>query len=118
MTLSVPAIAADTSPAFVPHPLTAAQKALIQEQIRQVLKDPDSAKFGAIAASKYQADGTVYVCGLVNAKNGFGAYTGEQPFMGTLTNDVVLTVQQFGSSGDLSGNLLVTCADDAINLPA
>jgi hypothetical protein len=30
------------------------------------------------------ADGTVYVCGLVNAKNAFGGYVGDTPYFGIL----------------------------------
>ena len=56
----------------------------MQRNTRAVLKDPDSARFGAMAASK-TADNIVYVCGTVNARNSFGGYTGAQPFTGVMT---------------------------------
>lgn len=53
----------------------------MKAEVRQVMKDPDSARFGQIAAAQ-AADGTITVCGWVNGKNSFGAYTGELPFLG------------------------------------
>lgn len=55
-----------------------------QAAIRQKLKDPDSAKFGkTIVKTVPNAAGkpTTVVCGTVNAKNAFGGYVGERPFM-------------------------------------
>lgn len=49
------------------------------------LKDPDSAKFSSVVTHRIkQGDGyadLVHVCGLVSAKNGFGAYTGNSRFI-------------------------------------
>ena len=45
------------------------------------MKDPDSARFGRIAAA-IDSDGVVTACGWVNGKNSYGGYTGELPFMG------------------------------------
>jgi hypothetical protein len=50
------------------------------------LKEPGSARFGAIGASRDTTSGLIYVCGFVNAKNSFGGFTGMQPFSGGLTN--------------------------------
>jgi hypothetical protein len=47
-----------------------------QEAVRRLLKDPDSAKFYSVR----QREGTSFVCGSVNAKNGFGAYGGPVMF--------------------------------------
>ena len=49
------------------------------------MKDPESAKFGAVTAVR-GTDGTVAVCMLVNARNGFGGYTGNQFMVGVLNN--------------------------------
>lgn len=43
------------------------------------LKDPDSAKFRNLFVSKYEDE--LVLCGEMNAKNSFGAYTGYKPFM-------------------------------------
>lgn len=59
----------------------------VHEGLRESLKDPDSAKFGgAIAAKIIDNDGQYHiaVCGLVNAKNGYGGYTGNRWFYGHL----------------------------------
>ncbi len=48
------------------------------------LKDPDSAKFREVDVIKQVHPDTKHfgtVCGYVNAKNGFGGYTGFKPFM-------------------------------------
>ena len=58
-----------------------------EDRVRQVLKDPDSAKFGSVhliasinsvPPPKPETD---IVCGYVNAKNSFGAYTGASRFI-------------------------------------
>lgn len=55
-----------------------------ESQIKQSLKDPDSAKFNGVWFSPDANNGkpkiSGYVCGRVNAKNSFGGYVGEVPF--------------------------------------
>lgn len=47
----------------------------IERQVAAALKDPGSAEFGETSIRRGVA------CGSVNAKNGFGGYTGATPFM-------------------------------------
>jgi hypothetical protein len=70
-------LACVSSPLFAAPP-TVAQKKLIEQAVKEQLKDPDSAKF---KHSDYHVDKTdgVY-CGYVNAKNSYGGYTGFQTF--------------------------------------
>ncbi len=49
--------------------------------VKNRLKDPDSAKFGNVIVVETEKYGRV-VCGEVNAKNGFGGYTGSKGFVG------------------------------------
>lgn len=68
------------------HPqieMSSFETSIVEDAISSRLKDPSSAQFGAMAAA-LQTDGSVIVCGLVNAKNSFGGYTGNQPYFGTL----------------------------------
>lgn len=65
-----------------------------ESQIKQSLKDPDSAKFNDVWFSPDANNGkpkiSGYVCGRVNAKNAFGGYVGEAPFfiyVGQLDSD-------------------------------
>lgn len=89
-----PASSNNTSPAPVstaPAPATKPTDGtdmLIQEQawirkmqnnVRQRLKDPDSAKFKD--SKVYRAIGAPVVCGRVNAKNSFGGYGGWERFI-------------------------------------
>ncbi|MGH6825757.1 hypothetical protein [Methyloceanibacter sp.] len=59
------------------------QAQLVYSGVQRVLSDPASAQFGQIFAGR-KPDGTVYVCGSVNARTSSGALTGDQPFYGTL----------------------------------
>lgn len=50
-----------------------------EERIASRLKDPGSAQFRGSVVSR--SGGVPVVCGEVNAKNGFGGYTGHQRFV-------------------------------------
>lgn len=60
--------------------LTPEMSKAIQDSVRSKLKDPESARFGKIAAG--EVEGQTIVCGWVNAKNSYGGYIGMQPFFG------------------------------------
>src|SRR5215211_5246452 len=70
-----------------PTTLTAAQRSTVEQFVRSVLKDPESARFGDIRAGS-AAEG-ITICGQVNAKNSFGGYTGMTTFFGVLQNTTV-----------------------------
>lgn len=65
----------------VPFQLSAPQLTAVKDGVAKRLKDPESARFGVVVASK---SSTIWVCGYVNAKNSFGGYPGEQLFIGGL----------------------------------
>lgn len=67
----------------VPIQLSANQRNAVESGVRGAMKDPDSARFGSISASKSDK-GVISVCGYVNGRNSFGGYTGEQPFIGVI----------------------------------
>lgn len=46
--------------------------------VKDTIKDPDSAKFESFFRDF--GENTGYVCGYVNAKNSYGAYTGKKPY--------------------------------------
>lgn len=64
-------------------PITPAMRTQIEIGVRGKLKDPESARFGEMMAG-VTPSGKTAVCGYVNAKNSFGGYTGEKPFIGRL----------------------------------
>lgn len=82
--------------------------ALIENAVRASLKDPDSAKFDwpneftdgwyRIPFSK-KVTGWI-TCGTVNAKNGYGGYTGPAPVIAAIQNGAVvgLNIDPPGSS--------------------
>lgn len=61
------------------------------EQVRNLLKDPDSAQFKDVRLVDYR-DGKV-VCGRVNAKNSYGGYVGYKQFVAGV-NDAELWVSE------------------------
>lgn len=66
-----------------PYADVSRQYALIvmaKNAIRERLRDPDSAQFRNVRF--YSGGGTAVACGEVNAKNGFGGYTGYKQFVG------------------------------------
>lgn len=65
---------------LTPTKINATQKTAIERGIRGRLRDPESARFGR-AVSGYDETGLIYTCGVVNAKNAYGGYTGEKPYM-------------------------------------
>ena len=71
--------------ATTPRALTSAEKAVVEEGVRKSLKDPNSAMFGPMAAAQEDEKNT-WVCGYVNARNSYGGYTGDKPFMGGLAH--------------------------------
>lgn len=64
-----------------PVSLTSAQTSAVHAGVRANLKDPESARFESLTAVKDAAGDTI-VCGMVNAKNSYGGYTGKQQFFG------------------------------------
>jgi hypothetical protein len=65
--------------------------ALARQRVTESLKDPDSAKFGQHFYRKKTAWGSPsdVVCGTVNGKNSFGAYTGMSTFAYRIQEDRV-----------------------------
>jgi hypothetical protein len=64
------------------------------ESVRSTLVDPDSAVFKDVWAVRARLDGTpegTFACGSVNARNGFGGYTGYTMFVAI--GSTVLTPQ-------------------------
>lgn len=52
-----------------------------QATMQATLKDPESAQFSDVVVSR--VSGVPVVCGFVNAKNGFGGFTGRKGFLVT-----------------------------------
>lgn len=75
---------------------TAQDNTAIADAFERVLKDPDSARFPVIYARK-SASGLIYYCGLVNSRNSFGGYTGNQPFF-AMGDQRFVSVQKVGGT--------------------
>ncbi|WP_139150920.1 hypothetical protein [Halofilum ochraceum] len=66
--------------------LTDQQVKAIKAGVRDALVDPESARFGNMVAGA-KNDGSIYVCGMVNAKNRMGGYSGATPFIGMILSN-------------------------------
>jgi len=80
MTLA-PTLRAQSPITLASHPdyFTKAKRAMSEE-----MRDPDSVKYGDLFEGM-GLSGRKTVCGTVNAKNGFGCYTGMNPFLSILS---------------------------------
>jgi hypothetical protein len=68
------------------RPLTPSEKKLIENAVRERLRDPESARFEWLQVVELSTDkDTNTYCGFVNAKNSFGGYVGKQLFTAVLT---------------------------------
>lgn len=84
-------------------PYPKAYKKIVQDYARSMLKDPDSAKFVEFSKPRKEhfirdqfTKDVVYgysVCALINAKNGFGGYTGPQAYWFLIRDGMVLKSQ-------------------------
>jgi hypothetical protein len=68
------------TPTKIPIKLSAKMRRGIENDLKVGLKDPESARFGTMNALDHK-NGEIEICGWVNAKNGYGGYTGETPFI-------------------------------------
>jgi hypothetical protein len=68
-------------PNLLSRDLSAAEKTALAHALSRSLKDPDSAQFqwGPVKYTAAHGQTTEY-CGIVNAKNSYGGYTGYQMF--------------------------------------
>lgn len=73
---------------------------LVENAIREILKDPESAKFSKFTNPRKEVmvenRNFVYgysTCVFVNAKNSYGGYTGNQLYWAFIRNDKVLRIQ-------------------------
>lgn len=66
-----------------PLELNKQQTAAVHAGASKKLKDPDSAKFSRLSAGQSDPK-TIHICGYVNARNSFGGFTGDKPFIGLL----------------------------------
>lgn len=102
------------SPPFAPVTLTSAQKQAVEAGVKARLKDPTSPLFGRSRAVR-DATGVIYVCGLVNAKNSFGGYIGENLYMGTFIAPTEFRMDML-SNGTSGANYLVSASCESHGL--
>jgi hypothetical protein len=95
-----------------PSVLQPAQVTALQSAVRNALKDPASALFGD-HKSGTNTKGGIVVCGLVNARNSFGGYTGPQPYM-AMYLDGKFYVEAIGGVAAKTQAILSVCAQSGL----
>ena len=93
-------------------PLSTEQIAMVQNAVKFSLQDPAAAQFGTIKGGKDQ-DGKVVVCGLVNAKNNFGGFTG-MTFTGELDSGGSFKMVAMGDITDVSLAIQQVCGKQGL----
>lgn len=96
--------------AMLKRDLTDSEKAGVARAVSQGLKDPESARFKWGQARIKEGQSASTYCGLVNGKNSYGGYTGDQAYM------VVLLKRGDGGDGavliDIGDINQTTCATE------
>lgn len=62
---------------------TDAEMQQVRAAFETVLLDSESARFTNVCKLKYEGQSNTHFCGMINAKNSFGAYVGFKPFAAT-----------------------------------
>lgn len=91
--------------------LSTKERSWVDSVVKKKLKDPYSAVMGPMTAG-IDKKGVVYVCGSVNAKNSYGAYTGLRPFIGMLSPSLPFnsfSVAIFGGSDHDAYSAIALC---------
>lgn len=102
-----------------PIVLDAKYNAAVKTGVKKRLKDPGSARFTLPFRASEANNGVTTVCGLVNAKNSFGGYTGSAPFVGILLdskNPAGFAAIAVGGTPSQQKITYQVCADARINL--
>ena len=97
-----------------PIGLSSSQIAAVHSGVKASLKDPGSAQFSNIQAARGN-DGSLAVCGLVNAKNSYGGYTGSQPFIGQLVGGQMVVIAVGGQAHEIAATKQV-CASRGLRV--
>jgi hypothetical protein len=93
--------------------LSPQEKSKIRDVVTEGFNDPDSARFRWLPLRS----GAVAYCGMVNAKNRLGGYTGYSPFIvglvtkGKVVSDVIL----MGVDADMAEGYYEVCAKNGQN---
>lgn len=72
--------------------------AAAEAAVRASLKDPESARFAemrALTRPNARGEPTEVVCGTINAKNGFGGYTGAKPLVFLVKTKMLITPEAY-----------------------
>ena len=98
------------------RPATEAEVTAIKTGSERTLKDAPSAIFRDVSAID-DGEGHAYFCGLVNAKNSYGAYGGFIRFYGTgnMTETPILAGIMFTDDGNPPGMASQMCMSNGFN---
>lgn len=90
----------------IPYKLTPPMIEKVKAAVARLLKDPESARFNSPFVASKTPKG-ITVCGFVNAKNSFGGYTGDKPFLVGGDGDSFTAIGVGGSESEITATLQV-----------
>jgi hypothetical protein len=83
----------------------------VKTAVAKSLKDPESARFNSPFVASKNSKG-ITVCGFVNAKNSYGGYTGDKPFLVGGDGDLFTMVSVGGTEIETASTMEV-CRNEA-----
>jgi hypothetical protein len=105
------------SPERVLVTLTDAQIAMVKAAVADQLKDPEASRFSRIKASGFSSESkNLTVCGLINAKYGYGGDVGKMPFMILILNGAMGKTKFLAWDEDSEKKIIKWCAKSGIDL--
>ncbi|WP_342640937.1 hypothetical protein [Rhodoligotrophos ferricapiens] len=111
--LTSAALAEDSRP-LEPIVLSDADLTKVRAGLENGLKDPESLRLNRVVAGRAE-NGLVTVCGLANAKNGYGGYTGRRPFIGVMTPKTMVVIS-YGQTDDEARHVKIMCERRGLTL--
>jgi len=91
---------------------------VVKRDVSAQLLDPGSAVFSLINAAEPRPGGITVVCGLVNAKNRFGGYAGDNVFYGQLRKDgdsLTVDVDIMNNKESTVRSIVEICDEDGVS---
>jgi hypothetical protein len=97
------------------YTLSAAEVAVVRAAVRNAISGGNSAVFPGVFAATRQADGSVAVCGYVNAGNSAIDFTTAKPFLGTFL-DGAFEIFIIGGIDIQSQLVTITCKERGVDI--
>ena len=107
-------VASGSKKPLVIYSLSAAERQAVEAGVRSQLKDPMSATFDAVVAKNQEGNPNIIVCGLVNARNSFGGYAGNQMFQAFISSPRAGPTSSLSVQSVFMGNIAAMACENFV----